>query len=245
MCDLLYFIYTILVITIWQIGLAGDDVVLAIGVMKDHRHVKNGFKQLKTPSIAKDKKLEFHIISEICIPLRRDRLVVVVVGVYLHLQLYMQVYAHSSVGMKEHWRCSMVPIQLIEVVVQDGTIAKTVIAASGAFISNHEATNYETTQGINHFGGGASTTFEEVQPILMPTVQMNGFQLFTDLGVEVVKLTFHITSEIELQFGNRYALHRSSSVHILEDKDNLKEWDLSGPSFELPSSVKGHLGYGY
>lgn len=98
-CVTCYIFFTqVLVITIWKICIAGYDIILAIEVMKDHRQVKNGFKQLKTSSIAKYKKLELHIISEICIPLRKDRLVVLAVGVYLHLQLYMQVYDHSSVG---------------------------------------------------------------------------------------------------------------------------------------------------
>lgn len=63
------FLVQVWVIAMLQMGLAGDVVVFAIEVMKNHRYMKNGFKLLKTPPAAKDEKLELHVI--IFTPLRR------------------------------------------------------------------------------------------------------------------------------------------------------------------------------
>lgn len=51
-----YYIFfaQVLVFAILQMGPSGDDIILDIAVMKDHRYVKNGLKQLRTPSIAED-----------------------------------------------------------------------------------------------------------------------------------------------------------------------------------------------
>lgn len=99
------------------------------------------------------------------------------------------------------------PIQLIKVVVQDGTIAKTVITTSGAFISNHDATNYKTIEGINHLEGVHRLPLKKYNQT-DAYCSDDGFSFSETWVLKFAKFTFHTIFEMG------YKLHQMCASWI-------------------------------